>query len=80
MSLFYNAALTNCFLFAFENDSNIDGIGGFSEEDKQSICKFMSVAINLAVSSHKPVSIFLLPFIYIMLIMKFWTTDQALSY
>lgn len=33
---------------------NIDGIGGFSEEDKQSICKFMSVAINLAVSSHKP--------------------------
>ncbi|CAN6932844.1 unnamed protein product [Brassica oleracea] len=33
---------------------NIDGIGGFSEEDTQSICKFMSVAINLAVSSHKP--------------------------
>ncbi|CAH8297674.1 unnamed protein product [Eruca vesicaria subsp. sativa] len=33
---------------------NIDGIGGFSEEDTQSICKFMRVAINLAVSSHKP--------------------------
>ncbi|KAF8062122.1 hypothetical protein N665_1204s0011 [Sinapis alba] len=33
---------------------NIDGISGFSEEDTQSICMFMKVAINLAVSSHKP--------------------------
>lgn len=65
------------FSFAFENNSNIDGIGGFSEEDTQSICKFMSVAINLAVSSHKPVSILLLPFLYDA-VMKFWTIDQAL--
>ncbi|KAF8052113.1 hypothetical protein N665_1606s0009 [Sinapis alba] len=36
------------------NVSNIDGISGFSEEDTQSICMFMKVAINLAVSSHKP--------------------------
>ncbi|KAJ4866419.1 Cytidine/deoxycytidylate deaminase family protein [Raphanus sativus] len=33
---------------------NIDGIGGFSEEDTQSICKFMRVVINLVVSTHKP--------------------------
>ncbi|KAJ0241127.1 Cytidine and deoxycytidylate deaminase domain-containing protein [Hirschfeldia incana] len=33
---------------------NIVGIGGFSEEDTQSICKFMRVAIDLAVSGHKP--------------------------
>ncbi|KAL0701450.1 hypothetical protein Bca4012_057572 [Brassica carinata] len=33
---------------------NIDGIGGFSEDDTQLICKFMRVAINLAVSGHKP--------------------------
>ncbi|KFK41563.1 hypothetical protein AALP_AA2G145300 [Arabis alpina] len=33
---------------------NIDGIGGFSEEDTQSICKFMRVAIDLAVSGHQP--------------------------
>ncbi|VVA94913.1 unnamed protein product [Arabis nemorensis] len=32
---------------------NIDGIGGFSEEDTQSICKFMSLAIDLAVSGQK---------------------------
>ncbi|KAF8079858.1 hypothetical protein N665_0996s0014 [Sinapis alba] len=31
---------------------NIEGIGGFSEEDTQSICKFMRVAIDLAVSGH----------------------------
>ncbi|XP_010471144.1 PREDICTED: probable inactive tRNA-specific adenosine deaminase-like protein 3 [Camelina sativa] len=33
---------------------NIDGIGGFSEEDTQSICKFMRVVIDMAVSGHKP--------------------------
>ncbi|KAL1212494.1 tRNA-specific adenosine deaminase TAD3 [Cardamine amara subsp. amara] len=33
---------------------NIDGIGGFSEEDTQSICKFMRIAIDLAISGHKP--------------------------
>ncbi|KAG2321674.1 hypothetical protein Bca52824_014887 [Brassica carinata] len=33
---------------------NIDGIGGFNEDDTQSICKFMRVAIDLAVSCHKP--------------------------
>ncbi|CAH8347497.1 unnamed protein product [Eruca vesicaria subsp. sativa] len=34
---------------------NIDGIGGFSEEDTQSICKFMRVAIDLAVCGHKTI-------------------------
>ncbi|CAN8239319.1 unnamed protein product [Cochlearia groenlandica] len=33
---------------------NIDGIGGFSEEETQSIFKFMRLAIDLAVSGHKP--------------------------
>ncbi|KAG7603357.1 TRNA-specific adenosine deaminase TAD3 [Arabidopsis thaliana] len=33
---------------------NIDGIGGFSEEETQSICKFMRVVIDMAVSGHKP--------------------------
>ncbi|CAH2066742.1 unnamed protein product, partial [Thlaspi arvense] len=33
---------------------NIDGIGGFSEEETQSICKFMRLAIDLAVSGHSP--------------------------
>ncbi|XP_010427959.1 PREDICTED: probable inactive tRNA-specific adenosine deaminase-like protein 3 [Camelina sativa] len=33
---------------------NIDGIGGFSEEDTESICKFMRVVIDMAVSGHKP--------------------------
>ncbi|EFH65068.1 hypothetical protein ARALYDRAFT_894925 [Arabidopsis lyrata subsp. lyrata] len=43
-----------CFFFAFGNDSNIDGIGGFSEEDTQSISKFMRVVIDMAVSGPKP--------------------------
>ncbi|XP_023641022.1 probable inactive tRNA-specific adenosine deaminase-like protein 3 isoform X1 [Capsella rubella] len=33
---------------------NIEGIGGFSEEDTQSICKFMRIVIDMAVSGHKP--------------------------
>ncbi|XP_024012079.1 probable inactive tRNA-specific adenosine deaminase-like protein 3 isoform X2 [Eutrema salsugineum] len=34
---------------------NIDGISGFSEDDTQSIFKFMRLVIDLAVSEHKPI-------------------------
>ncbi|EOA33394.1 hypothetical protein CARUB_v10020409mg [Capsella rubella] len=33
---------------------NIDGIDGFSKEETQSICKFMRIVIDMAVSGHKP--------------------------
>ncbi|XP_010555571.1 PREDICTED: probable inactive tRNA-specific adenosine deaminase-like protein 3 isoform X2 [Tarenaya hassleriana] len=33
---------------------NVDGIGGFSDEDSQSVCKFMRLVINLAISGDKP--------------------------
>ena len=54
----YSATVNDFLLFSFGNDSNIDGIGGFSEEETQSICKFMRVVIDMAVSGHKRVSIF----------------------